>query len=404
MSARPSRFNALAQAVKERAASVDPPTPAAPGPGDVPAPSGAGRHKPAAALGVMAEGLRERVARLEAELVGAQGRNADLERDLERARAAAARAGGAVEEFVFLDPAVVRDELPRDRLPGAFEGLEFDELLADIRANGQNDAITVRRAASGEGFEVAAGRRRLEACRRLGVPVLARVRGLDDAAMLRVQFSENERREDISALERARWFAEVKTRLDVPAKDVAAEFGLDPSTLSLYLRLARFPAEIVGRLREPRRLSVLRARRVMEAVEGGADALERICEALDAYAAAARAPDPDEQIDVLMRAAEGRGAERPTARAPVPERRHVVHRGRRVGTLTRNGGQWVFRFATSIGEDVVQALADRLGDLMAEIEGRARGEGEDGRPEPGVSVTRPAPKTRPEPRATLTGE
>lgn len=371
MSARPSRFGVLAQAVKDRAAAAG--APVAPGPeasgaGEPRAPTGAGLHKPAAALGAVAEGLRERVVRLEAELAGANGRNADLERELERARSAAGRAGAAVEEFVFLDPAVVCDELPRDRLPSAFAGPEFDELLADIRANGQNDAITVRRAASGKEFEVAAGRRRLEACRRLGVPVLARVRGLDDAAMLRVQFSENERREDISALERARWFSEVKARLSVATKDLAGEFGLDPSTLSLYLRLARFPAEIAGRLREPRRLSVLRARRVMEAVEGDPDALERICEALDVHAGPARAPEPDEQIQVLMRAAEGRGVDRPAARSPVPERRHVVHRGRRVGTLTRNGGQWVFRFATSVGEDVVQALADRLGDLVAEIE------------------------------------
>jgi hypothetical protein len=28
----------------------------------------------------------------------------------------------------------------------------------------------------------------------------------------------------------------------------------------------------------------------------------------------------------------------------------------------------VFRFATSIGDDVVQALADRIGDLVAEVE------------------------------------
>ena len=88
--------------------------------------------------------------------------------------------------------------------------------------------------------------------------------------MLRVQFSENERREDISALERSRWFAEVKARLDLPSKDIAQQFGLDPSTLSLYLRLARFPSEIVERLVEPRRLSVLRARRVMESLEADA--------------------------------------------------------------------------------------------------------------------------------------
>ena len=377
---RSSRFGSIAQAVKDRAADTARPyaegerggTPTAPSPSR--APLGAGVHGPSAALGTLAEGLRERVVRLEAELARASGRNADLERDLEHAKKAASLAGASVEEFLFLDPRSVRDELPRDRMPGAFAGPEFEELLADIRDNGQNDAITVRPSAGGEGggYEVAAGRRRLEACRLLELQVLARVRRLDDAAMLRVQFAENERREDISALERARWFAEVQARLGAPQKDVAAQFGLDPSTLSLYLRLSRFPAEIVERLRAPRRLAALRARRVMEAVEADSRALPRILDALDAHARASASRhgggvDPDEQIDVLLRAAEGRGGPRPTARVPLPDRRHLVHQGRRVGTLTRNGGQWVFRFATSVQDEVVQALADRLGDLIAEI-------------------------------------
>ncbi len=376
---RSSRFGSLAQAVKDRAAATAPPRAEGEGGGAPIAPSpsralaGAGVHGPSAALGTLAEGLRERVARLEAELTRASGRNADLERDLERAKKTASTAGAFVEEFLFLDPRFVRDELPRDRMPGAFAGPEFEELLADIRDNGQNDAITVRPSARGEGggYEVAAGRRRLEACRLLEVQVLARVRCLDDAAMLRVQFAENERREDISALERARWFAEVQARLGAPQKDVAAQFGLDPSTLSLYLRLARFPAEIVERLRAPRRLAALRARRVMEAVEADSRALPRILDALDAHARASASRyggvDPEEQIDVLLRAAEGRGGPRPAARVPLPDRRHVVHQGRRVGTLTRNGGQWVFRFATSVQDEVVQALADRMGDLIAEI-------------------------------------
>ncbi|MGK7867980.1 ParB/RepB/Spo0J family partition protein [Falsiroseomonas sp. E2-1-a20] len=374
-----SKFGALAQAVKDQAATASRGLPAAgadveraAGRSDSRTPNAVGLHKPAVALGALAEGLRERVTRLEAELAQAAGRNTDLERALGQARSAATKAGDAVDEFVFLDPSQIRDELPRDRLPGAFSGDEFEDLLADIRENGQNDAITVRRSENGLSFEVAAGRRRLEACRRLDRPVLARVRGLDDPAMLRVQFSENERREDISALERARWFAAVRAKLALPSKDVAAQFGLDPSTLSLYLRLARFPDEIVGRLREPRRLSVLRARRVMEALEADAQALRRIVDAIDAHARAAEGrgttPDPEEQVEVLVRAAEGRAGDRPGIRAALPERRHVVHRGRRVGTLTRNGGQWVFRFATSVGEDVVQALADRIGDLVEEVE------------------------------------
>lgn len=361
MSGRSSRFGSLAQAVKDRAAAAE--APASERPQD-----GAGLHKPAALLGAVAEGLRERIARLESELAGAQEGRAQLQQELDRARAAEGRAGGEAEEFLFLDPATIRDPLPRDRLPGAFAGAEFDALLADIRENGQNDAITVRRAADGSGYEVAAGRRRLEACRQLGRSVLARLRSLDEAAMLRVQFSENERREDISALERARWFAEVKDRLDLPSKDLAAQFGLDPSTFSLYLRLARFPGAILDRLRDPRRLAVLRARRVMEALDSDPEALGRILSALDSHGRDDEA-DPDGQIEVLLRAAEGRGGARPRGeRQPVADRRHIVHRGRRVGTLTRNGGQWVFRFATSVEEDVVHALADRLGELMAEVE------------------------------------
>jgi ParB family chromosome partitioning protein len=375
MNARPSRFGSLAQAVKDRAAAAA--TAVAGGvaeeAGESGAPPGAGLHRPAAALGAMAEGLRERIVRLETELAQASGRNTELERELDHAKEAAGRAGQAVEEFLFLDPGAIRDTLPRDRLPGAFAGPEFEDLVADIRQNGQNDAITVRPASGYPGYEVAAGRRRLEACRRLARPVLARIRPLDEAAMLRVQFSENERREDISALERGRWFAEVKARLNLPSKDIAAQFGLDPSTLSLYLRLARFPAEIVSRLREPRRLSVLRARRVMEVVEADPAALERIVASLDMHANAASSdagPDADDQIEVLLRAVEGRGGDRlpAKARAQVSERCHVVRKGRRIGTLTRNGGQWVFRFATSLGDEVVQALAERIGDLVVEVE------------------------------------
>jgi len=65
----------------------------------------------------------------------------------------------------------------------------------------------------------------------------------------------------------------------------------------------------------------------------------------------------------MLRAAEGRDTRRSAARA-VPERRHVVHEGQRIGTLTRNGGQWMFRFATSIPEETVQALVDRLPELL----------------------------------------
>ncbi len=355
MTRRNSRFGALAEAVRSSTAQL--PEAAA---------QEATPHRPSMALGLASEGLKERIARLEAELAQAGSTNTALQSELSRIRGVAGAAGDTVEEFLFLEPALVIDTLPRDRLPGAFEGPEFTALLDDIRANGQNDAITVRQ--HGDRYEIAAGRRRLEACRRLGLPVLARRRELDEAAMLRVQFSENERREDISALERARWFAEVRSRMTLQGRDLAAQFGLDPSTFSLYLRLARFPPEITDRLRSPRKLAMLRARRVMEAVEADPEALPRILNALDAQREALGADqgklDPEEQIAVLMRAAEGRGPA-PDGQAARPERRHIVHQGQRIGTLTRNGGQWVFRFATTLSDSTVQRLADQLPTLLS---------------------------------------
>lgn len=369
MTAPKSRFTNLAQAVKERTAET-----ATTAPVDQPQrPVGAGVHKPAAALGAVGEAVRDRISRLEAELAVAGSTNAELAGELSRVKALSTQVGDAIDEFLFIEADNIVDRLPKDRLRRGFEGREFEELLADIKASGQNDAITVRRTPAGT-FEIAAGRRRLEACRRLNRTVLARVRELDDQSMLRVQFSENERRADISALERARWFSEVRDQLRTSAKDIAAQFGVDPSTFSLYLRLARFPDEILDRLKEPQRLAVLPARRIMEAIEADPGTVQRILDALDAHARtvteAGADNDPAAQIEVLIRSAEGRVGDRGGPRSPVRERRHIVHQGRRIGTLTRNGGQWVFRFATSIPDSEVQILAERLAAPITEPNGR----------------------------------
>jgi hypothetical protein len=50
----------------------------------------------------------------------------------------------------------------------------------------------------------------------------------------------------------------------------------------------------------------------------------------------------------------------------------IVHRGRRVGTLIRNGGQWVVRFASTTDDRMVLAIADRISSLMEQIEDERR--------------------------------
>ena len=206
MSTTKSRFSSLAQAVKERTAEPEREI----APLDAPRPAGAGVHKPAAALSAIGETLRDHISRLEAELTKATSTNSDLVADLRRLKALREKAGDSAEEFLFLQPDSVVDRLPKDRLRGRSEGREFDALLADIETSGQNDAITVRRGSDGT-FEVAAGRRRLEVCKRLQRPVLARIRESRRPGNARNPIFRRTSGASISpALERARWFAEVR--------------------------------------------------------------------------------------------------------------------------------------------------------------------------------------------------
>jgi ParB family chromosome partitioning protein len=334
------------------------------------------RH--AAAAG---EALTGRIATLEAELNAEKARRSNdheqYHHELERLRRIAAEAGDSAGEFALLDPTTVADVLPVDRLPSAFADSSFEELFDDIRANGQHDAITVRRTETG--FEIASGRRRLEACKRLGIHVLARIRPLDQEAMLGVQFSENERRQDISAIERARWLAQVKERYGRQVQQLADDYRLDRTTVSLYLRLARLPEGIVDRLLDARALPMLKARRLMAALEQDAGAMARVLDVLDGQLAAAEArglrPSPDDQVEAAIRAAEGRSLpwSSDEAVAAIPnDKRVIVHRGRRVGTLIRNGGQWVVRFTSTTDDRMVMAIVERISDLMEEIENERR--------------------------------
>jgi ParB family transcriptional regulator, chromosome partitioning protein len=334
------------------------------------------------AIDGMVVGLQEQVRGLEAALTAERGDRGALEVELARLRAIAERAGDSAAEFVLLDPGLVRDPQPTDRLPRGFQDAAFGELLRDIEAQGQNDAITVRPATGAAGYEIAAGRRRLEACRQLGRSVLARVRDLDDEAMDRVQFAENERRKDICTIERARWFAVVQERRGLAARDLALRFGLDRTTMVHYLRIAKLPIAIVERLADPRALSLLKARRLMDAVDADPGAPARILAGLDRYDAVVAARggtvDPTQQVDIAIRAGEGRGGARSQGGEEhedrASEKRPIIHKGRRLGTLTRSGGQWVIRFAASAPEDLARRVADRIAEIAEEADGSRSGD------------------------------
>ncbi|MDX6752162.1 ParB/RepB/Spo0J family partition protein [Geminicoccaceae bacterium 1502E] len=326
---------ALSRSVLDLAGAAAPATPAPP----VEKPSAAGRGIVGQALDVHKQGLLERVAELEA------------------ARSSEEASG---VRLVELNPGQVRERLPADRDGRALRDPAFEELKASIRDKGQDTPIVVRRA--GPGYELAAGRRRLAACRELELPVLARVMDLDDDAMLALQYRENAERADISVWERGRWFARLASEQGRSTTQLARLFGISQPSIVEYLKLGRLPEPLIGRLADPRELSLSDGRRLHAAASGDAAALERMVVALDD----AEGLTTREQLARALAAAAGKGRAAPVPRSALRGRVVVDARGRKLLTITRSGNQWIYRWAPEVDEATVSAMADRLAALLGE--------------------------------------
>lgn len=80
--------------------------------------------------------------------------------------------------------------------------LGVEDLKASIQQSGQRVPILLRPLENGR-FRLIYGRRRLEACRELGIKIRAIVTELDDSQALQDQILENQDRRDLSFIERA---------------------------------------------------------------------------------------------------------------------------------------------------------------------------------------------------------
>ncbi|MFG6589281.1 plasmid partitioning protein RepB [Sulfitobacter sp. MOLA879] len=121
---------------------------------------------------------------------------------------------GSLASIREIDPGLIDDWGPQDRLDeftavNAEDDDEgFEALKNSIREGGQQVPILVRRSKAAEGrFEAIYGRRRLKACRELGIRVRANVQDVDDATALLAKGLENAARRNLSFYEKAR-FAE----------------------------------------------------------------------------------------------------------------------------------------------------------------------------------------------------
>ena len=144
---------------------------------------------------------------------------------------------GSLSAIRELDPALIDDWGPKDRLDGFTavnsedDGDGFETLKSSVKDGGQQVPILVRRAGTEGRFEIIYGRRRLRACRDLGLKVRANVQDLDDATALLAKGLENAARRNLSFYEKAR-FAAVIQAAGHNTKTVRQVLSLSASGLS----------------------------------------------------------------------------------------------------------------------------------------------------------------------------
>ncbi|MEZ2224527.1 plasmid partitioning protein RepB [Rhizobium sp. RCC_161_2] len=132
---------------------------------------------------------------------------------------------------IELDASVIEPSFIRDRMQGNIDGL-----LSSIREQGQQVPILVRPHPELSGrYQVAFGHRRLRAVSELGLPVKAVVRDLTDEQLVVAQGQENNEREDLTFIEKARFAYHLNKQF--PREIVIAAMSIDKSNLSKMLLL-----------------------------------------------------------------------------------------------------------------------------------------------------------------------
>ncbi|MEW6745403.1 MAG: ParB/RepB/Spo0J family partition protein [Planctomycetota bacterium] len=149
------------------------------------------------------------------------------------------RGRAATEAGVPIDSIRVNPCQPRRSVTGP----SLEELKSSIRTHGLLQPLVVRR--EGEGYVLIAGERRWRACKDLGmatVPVVLRDEGADSD--LELALIENLQREDLSAIEEAQAYRELKDRYGFTHDLIAERIGKSRPFITNRLRLLELEPEI----------------------------------------------------------------------------------------------------------------------------------------------------------------
>ncbi len=239
-------------------------------------PTEAEARRPRTAPGAMmefAQGQRSELLRENDELKAKAEKTDELRSRLDEALVDLQAWEGA-KPARLLDPGEIRHSRFANRDTRSFAGTAFEELKSEVASAGGNvQPIKVRPAADG-GYEVVFGHRRLEACKRLGLPVLAMVDSIDDQALFVEMDRENRGRKDLSPWEQGVMYRRALTEGLFPSnRKLADAVGADLSAVGKALALADLPHEVVDAFPTPFEIQFRWSKPLKDALDADSSAL-----------------------------------------------------------------------------------------------------------------------------------
>ena len=147
---------------------------------------------------------------------------------------------------------------------------KLKDLVEDIRQNGQQFPVILRKLEDAEKYQLVSGFRRCRSIKSLGWSfVKAIVRNdLDDDMAFRISFMENEKRKNLTGVDKANAMAKLRLRGKSDA-DIQDIFGLGKSQIDRYKQVSTFPKVIRnaisdGKIKTTHSLALMRVHNVPE--------------------------------------------------------------------------------------------------------------------------------------------
>lgn len=263
----------------------------------------------------------------------------------------------------FLDTSLVRASRFANRHASSFESPDFKSLKTEIEAAGGNVQPIKVRPITGDGeaqfYEIVFGHRRYEACRQLGLPVLAVVDNVDDQALFAEMDRENRARQDLSPWEQGVMYRRALAEGLFPSnRKMADALGVDLSALGRTLMLADLPTYVVAAFRSPLDLQFRWAKPLHDVVRTDLDGLKARAERVSALPS-----KPSSKLVFETLVGQGRGVEPFHPLPPVT----IEVAGRPAATVafdSKGAATVTFKPGVVSGTDI-EELSELLTDFLA---------------------------------------